>query len=150
MICAAFCKNRCLPKESVVSHQTVIPTLRYADANRAITWLHEAFGITEHFVVRNAEGRVEHAQLAWRGSLVMLGEVWGNIHDLPHQHGSISMTAESAEQVDAVYEQAIAAGATVVQPLEETEYGSHAFTVADYEGNHWHLGTYDPITVETE
>ena len=129
-------------------HQTVVPTLRYADANQAIQWLHDAFGITEHFVVRNDEGRVEHAQLAWRGSLVMLGDLRGDQHDLPHGHGSISMTADSAEQVDETYQRAIDAGATVVQPLEDTDYGSHAFTVADYEGNHWHLGTYDPLAAE--
>ena len=128
-----------------MAHQTVVPALRYEDSNRAIQWLHDAFGITEHFVVRNDEGLVEHAQLAWRGSLVMLGDLRGDQHDLSHRHGSISMTAESAEQVDEIYQRAIDAGATVVQPLEDTDYGSHAFTVADYEGNHWHLGTYDPL-----
>ncbi len=131
-----------------MSHQTVVPSLRYEDANRAIQWLHDAFGITEHFVVRNEDGSVAHAQLAWRGSLVMLGDLHGDQYDLPHRHGSISMTAESAEQVDEVYQRAIAAGATVVQPLTDTDYGSHAFTVADYEGNHWHLGTYDPFVGE--
>ncbi len=131
-------------------HQTVIPVLRYEDANKAIEWLHDAFGITEHFVVRSEDGAVEHAQLAWLGSLIMLGDLRGDVFDLSHRHGSISMTAESAEQVDAVYKQAVAAGATVVQPLEDTDYGSHAFTVADYEGNHWHLGTYDPLTAQEE
>ena len=60
------------------------------------------------------------------------------------------MTAESAEQVDQVFERAVAAGAKVIQPLTDTDYGSHAFTVADYEGNHWHLGTYDPLATHTE
>ncbi len=129
-------------------HQTVVPTLRYDDANDAITWLAEAFGLTEHFVVRNDAGRVEHAQLAWRGSIVMLGDAVDNVHSLPHRHGSVSMTAESAEQVDEVFARAVAAGATVIQPLTDTDYGSHAFTVADYEGNHWHLGTYDPLAME--
>ena len=132
-----------------MAHQTVIPTLRYEDSNRAIQWLHDAFGITEHFVVRNEDGRVEHAQLSWRGSLVMLGDLQGNMHDLPHRHGSISMTAESAEQVDEVYDRAVAAGANVIQPLMDTDYGSHAFTVEDYEGNHWHLGTYDALASQT-
>ncbi len=128
-----------------IPRQTVIPTLRYEDANRAIQWLNDALGITEHFVVRNEAGQVEHAQLAWRGSLVMLGDLRGDQHDLPHRHGSISMTAESTAQVNEIYARALAAGATVVQPLIDTEYGSHAFTVEDYEGNHWHLGTYDPL-----
>ncbi len=129
-----------------MTHQTVVPTLRYDDANQAIQWLGEAFGLTEHFVVRNEAGRVEHAQLAWRGSIVMLGDAADNVHSLPHRHGSVSMTAESAEQVDETFARAVAAGATVIQPLTDTEYGSHAFTVADYEGNHWHLGTYDPLS----
>ena len=129
-----------------MTHQTVVPTLRYDDANQAIQWLGEAFGLTEHFVVRNEAGRVEHAQLAWRGSIVMLGDATDNVHRLPHRHGSVSMTAESAEQVDETFARAVAAGATVIQPLTDTEYGSHAFTVADYEGNHWHLGTYDPLS----
>lgn len=126
-------------------HQTVIPTLRYDDANQAIRWLADAFGLTEHFVVRNAEGGVEHAQLAWRSSLVMLGDLQDDAHDLPHRHGSLALTAESAAQVDELYERSLAAGARVVQPVIDTDYGSHAFTVADYEGNHWHFGTYDPF-----
>ena len=96
--------------------------------------MQDTFGFTEHFVVRNEDGRVEHAQLAFRGSLVMLGDLQGDMHDLPHRHGSISMTAESAEQVDEVYAQAVAAGVKVIQPLTDTDYGSHAFTVEDYEG----------------
>ncbi len=128
-----------------MSRQTVIPTLRYQDANQAIRWLHEAFGISEHFVVRDEEGRVGHAQLEWRGSLVMVGDARGDQYDLPRHHGSVNLTAESAAQVDEIYERAQAAGATVIQPLEDTEYGSHAFTVTDYEGNQWHLGTYDAL-----
>ena len=124
-------------------HQTIIPSLRYDNANEAIRWLREAFGLTEHFVVRDEAGHVEHAQLAWRGSVVMLGDASDDVHNLPYRHGSINLTAESAAQVDEVYERAQAAGATVIQPLTDTDYGSHAFTVADYEGNHWHLGTYD-------
>jgi len=127
------------------SHQTLVPTLRYEDANEAIRWLANAFGLTEHFVVRNDDGRVAHAQLSWRGSLVMLGDVRGDVYDLPHRHGSLSLTAESAAQVDELFERCRAAGARVVQPVTDTEYGSHAFTVADYEGNHWHFGTYDPL-----
>ena len=127
----------------MATHQTIIPALRYEDANDAIRWLADAFGITEHFVVRDDEGRVEHAQLAWRGSLVMLGDLKDDAHDLPRGHGSLSLTAESAAQVDELYERCQRAGASVVQPLMDTAYGSHAFTVADYEGNHWHFGTYD-------
>ena len=130
------------------SRQTVIPSLRYDDAPAAIAWLHEIFGITVHFIAPGEDGRIDHAQLEWRGSLIMLGsvdpesDVW---YDLSHRHGSVNLTAESAAQVDEIYARAQAAGATVMQPLEDTSYGSHAFTLADPEGNLWYLGTYDAL-----
>jgi uncharacterized glyoxalase superfamily protein PhnB len=45
---------------------------------------------------------------------------------------------------DAVYARAQAAGATIVRPLQQMEYGSREFTVSDPEGHSWSVGTYDP------
>jgi uncharacterized glyoxalase superfamily protein PhnB len=36
----------------------------------------------------------------------------------------------------------VAAGAEVVQPLHDTDYGSRDFAVRDPEGNLWSFGTY--------
>lgn len=134
---------------SETPHQTIIPALRYADAPAAIAWLCDTFGFSEHFVVPGQDGRIDHAQLGWRGSLVMLGSQRGvDGHDfLSHTagHGSVSLTADSAAQVDELYARAQAAGAKIMVPVEDTDYGSHAFTAADPEGNMWHFGTYDPL-----
>ena len=134
---------------SETPHQTIIPALRYADAPAAIAWLCDTFGFNEHFVVPGEDGRIDHAQLEWRGSLVMLGSQRGVAgHDfLSHTagHASVSLAAESAAQVDELYARAQAAGAKIAVPLEDTDYGSHAFTAADPEGNMWHFGTYDPL-----
>ena len=43
-----------------------------------------------------------------------------------------------------VYARAQAAGATMVRPLQDTDYGSREFTVNDPEGHSWSVGTYDP------
>jgi uncharacterized glyoxalase superfamily protein PhnB len=45
---------------------------------------------------------------------------------------------------DEVYARAIAAGATIIRPIEEKPYGSRDFTVKDPEGHSWSAGTYDP------
>ena len=129
-------------------HQTVIPTLRYEDAPAAIDWLCANLGFREHFVVRDG-GTVHHAQLEFRGSLIMLGSL-GNHPEFPWldqiaHRGSTNLTAESAAQVDDLHARAVAAGAEIVQPITDTDYGSHAFTCADPEGNHWHVGTYDAL-----
>ena len=43
---------------------------------------------------------------------------------------------------DAVWARAQAAGAQVLRPMEDTDYGSHGFSIADAEGNAWSFGTY--------
>jgi len=43
---------------------------------------------------------------------------------------------------DAVFAQATAAGATVVRPLSDEDYGSRNFVAVDPEGNLWSFGTY--------
>ena len=49
-----------------------------------------------------------------------------------------------AENPDAHHERAVAAGAKLVRPLEDTGYGSREYSVRDPEGNLWSFGTYDP------
>ena len=135
-----------------MTHQTIVPAFRANNAQALIDWLRDTFGFAEHLVVPDGEGGIAHAQLEWRGSLVMLGSALGqaDFMELTIGIASISLTAESAEQVDDLYRRAQDAGAPIVTPLEETEYGSHAFTTQDPEGNFWHFGTYDPLAPMTE
>ncbi|MCY3570319.1 MAG: glyoxalase [Chloroflexi bacterium] len=135
-----------------MTHQTIVPAFRANNAQALIDWLRDTFGFAEHLVVPDGEGGIAHAQLEWRGSLVMLGSARGHADfmDVTIGRASLSLTAESAEQVDDLYRRAQDAGAPIVTPLEETEYGSHAFTTQDPEGNFWHFGTYDPLAPMTE
>ena len=48
------------------------------------------------------------------------------------------------DDVDAAYERARDAGATIVREPTETEYGSREFAVRDPEGYGWSFGTYRP------
>lgn len=130
-----------------VPHQTIVPAFRANDAAGLIRWLREAFDFSEYFIVPGEHGRIDHAQLEWRGSLVMLSSSHGDGGQLERTIGraSVSLTAESNAQVDDLYARACGIGAEIVVPLEDTDYGSHAFTAADPEGNLWHFGTYDPL-----
>lgn len=133
------------------SHQTIIPAFRANDAQALIAWLCDTIGFSERMVVPDGNGGIAHAELEWRGSLVMLGSARDDGDALNESIGraSMSMTAESNEQVDDLYRRVQDAGGTITVPLENTDYGSHAFTVRDPEGNFWHVGTYDPL-VEQE
>jgi uncharacterized glyoxalase superfamily protein PhnB len=121
----------------------VWPTLRARDARALIRFLVDAFGFEEVVVYGDGE-RVDHAQLSWPpGGGIMLGsareadsgDAW------PVQPGTFGGYVVTDEP-DALFARATAAGATVVQGLHDTDYGSRDFAVRDPEGNHWTFGTY--------
>jgi uncharacterized glyoxalase superfamily protein PhnB len=43
-----------------------------------------------------------------------------------------------------VHARALAAGATIVLPLKDEDYGGRGFTCRDPEGHLWSIGSYDP------
>jgi uncharacterized glyoxalase superfamily protein PhnB len=45
---------------------------------------------------------------------------------------------------DAHHDRAVAAGAEVVRPLADLDYGSRDYAARDPEGNLWSFGTYRP------
>jgi uncharacterized glyoxalase superfamily protein PhnB len=124
---------------------TVWPTLRARDARGLIRFLVDAFGFEEVVTYGDQpDGSgdvVVHAELGWPlGGGVMLGSA--------RDDGPWALTPGTAgcyvvtDDPDALHGRAVAAGAEVVQPLHDTDYGSRDFTARDPEGNLWSFGTY--------
>src|SRR5258707_14483394 len=61
-----------LPKNTKA---TVIPCLRYRDAQSEIEWLCRAFGFEKHLVVPGEGGTIAHAELSFGNGMIMLGSV---------------------------------------------------------------------------
>ncbi|MGK7867326.1 VOC family protein [Falsiroseomonas sp. E2-1-a20] len=123
------------------------PCLRYADAPAAIDWLERAFGFRRGLVVPDDKGGIAHAELHYGTSgLVMLGSPRADsLGQPPGALGGISGTIYlRTPDADAAHARAVAAGAEVLRPLEETDYGSRDFTVRDPQGQVWSFGTYWP------
>ena len=124
---------------------TVWPSLRARDARALIAFLVDAFGF-EATAVYGEGSHVEHAQLDWPlGGGVMLGSVREN--DEKGDGGVAIAPGGAAAYVvtdapDALFARATAAGARLVRPLEDTDYGSRGFSVRDPEGNVWSFGDY--------
>jgi uncharacterized glyoxalase superfamily protein PhnB len=119
----------------------VYPTFKYRDARAAIDWLGRAFGF-ETLAVHPPEGdQVAHAELALDGAVIMLGSEGAGDPSV-HRPAGTGATYVACDDVDARFERAVAAGAEVVRPLNETDYGSREFSVRDPEGNVWSFGTY--------
>jgi uncharacterized glyoxalase superfamily protein PhnB len=122
----------------------VIPTLRYRDADAAIAFLKDALGFTEHAVHRDDAGAVQHAELRFGDGMVMLGSERPEGAEVNAETGASSVYC-ILDDVDGLYERAVAGGATVVRELRDEDYGGRGFTVQDPERNRWSFGSYRPL-----
>jgi uncharacterized glyoxalase superfamily protein PhnB len=119
----------------------VYPTYTYRDARAAIDWLGAAFGF-QPLAIHPPDGEeVAHAELALDGGLIMLGSEGAGDPSV-HCPAGTGATYVATDDVDARFERAVGAGAEVIRPLNDTDYGSREFSVRDPEGNVWSFGTY--------
>jgi uncharacterized glyoxalase superfamily protein PhnB len=129
-------------------HMNAIPFLRYEDPSTALEWLTKAFGFEHGEVHTNGDGNVVHAEIRFADGMVMLGPAGRNDLGMktPREVGAVTAGVYLIvdDGIDAHYERAVAAGAEVVQPVDDTDYGSRNYTVRDPEGNLWSFGTYRP------
>lgn len=133
--------------------QTMFPALRYRDAKKAIAWLCDAFGF-ERLAVYESEEYIEHAELRYGESVLMLGskrEGTGTQLRTPAEAGGVTHTVYiCVPDADAHHARAVAAGAKIVHPLTDRDYGSRDYSCEDPEGYLWSFGTYAPSLEATK
>jgi uncharacterized glyoxalase superfamily protein PhnB len=128
----------------------IVPTLRYRDAATAIEWLCRAFGFEKHLVVPGEGGTIVHAQLTLGNGMIMLGsardDAFGKLQKTPADVGGVGTQSSYVivPDADAHHARAVAAGARVVYPLKDEDYGGRGYSCLDPEGHLWNFGTYDP------
>lgn len=123
------------------------PVLHFDDTARALEFLVEALGFRAALVVCDDDGKVVHAEMRRpEGGAVVFGATAheGGVHGGMKSGASASYVV--TDDVDGVFERALAAGAEIVEEPHQTEFGSgvptRALTVRDPEGNLWTFGTY--------
>jgi len=132
------------------SRSVVIPGHRYRNAPAAIDWLCKVFGFERHAVYEGENGTIAHAELTLGGGMIMLGsckdDEYGKSFKSPDELGGIETRScyIVVQDVDAAYSRAVATGAVIIRPLQNTPYGSREFGVKDPEGHSWSAGTYNP------
>ena len=123
----------------------VLPHLIVDDAAAAIDFYVKAFGAVEVGRVPGPDGKLVHAALAINGSTVMLND------DFPEMSGGKSMTPKAlggspvtihlvVTDVDAKFQQAIDAGASVVMPVDDQFWGDRYGVLRDPFGHQWSRG----------
>jgi uncharacterized glyoxalase superfamily protein PhnB len=147
---ASTSSSEVLSANAETSRSTIMPSLRYRDAPAAIDWLCKVLGFARHAVYANPDGTIAHAELTIGGGMIMLGsgkdDEYGRGFKSPGEIGGVETRGSYivVADADAVYARAQAANATIVRPLQNTDYGSREFSLKDPEGNSWSVGTYDP------
>ena len=124
---------------------TMYPYFAYRDGREALGWLDDAFGFTKTVGARGLDGEIMHAEMTFGDAGIMLCTA------RPEQGQTVSMRMPpgvgiyvNVEDVDAHCERAKAAGATVVTPPSDTEWGARQYRVLDLDGFEWTFGTYRP------
>jgi uncharacterized glyoxalase superfamily protein PhnB len=110
-------------------------------ALRLREWL-LALGFTEDLLIPGAQDTlIHHAQFDWpEGGRVLLSST--HERKTPCRPGTASLHVVTADP-DSVFQRAQALGAAVVHPLvDQTDYPSRDFTIADPDGNHWTFATF--------
>ena len=136
--------------------QRIVPMIAYEDAAAAIDWLTEAFGFTEREAQRYTaeDGTVTHAELERDGAIVMLATPNAD-YQSPRHHRETCEAARRwqdnpwvvdglfvrVDDVNAHHAQAVAAGAVVIRPPEDSAAaGMRLYTAEDPEGHRWMFG----------
>lgn len=119
---------------------TIAPLLSVRRGAQALAFYSAAFGATELFKIESPDGHVV-AQLAVEGAQFWVADEspeHANFSPETLNGGTVRMVL-TASDPDAVFARAVAAGATVVTPMQDA-YGWHLGRVVDPFGHHWEIG----------
>ena len=124
----------------------VSPMLTVSDGAAAIDFYVKAFGAEELGRVPGPDGKkLFHAALRINGALVMLNDDFPEMNDgksaTPEALGGSPVTIHlTVTDVDAKFQQAIDAGATVVMPVDDMFWGDRYGELRDPFGHLWSMG----------
>ena len=125
-------------------YHTATPYLIVRDAARAIEFYKQAFGAAEVMRMADPGGRVMHAEIKIGDSHVMLADECPEMgfRSPATLGGTPIILMLYVPNVDALTQQAIAAGAQVLRPVQDQFYGDRSGTVTDPFGHCWTLSTH--------
>jgi PhnB protein len=114
---------------------SITPNIIVADAEQAVDFLKRALGAVENYRLTLTDGTIMHCELTIGDSVVNLGtamEGWP-------AHGLVAQVFVAA--ADALLEQAVRAGATVLMPMTDMFFGIREGRLSDPFGNIWIIAT---------
>ena len=122
----------------------VTPYLIVDGADAAIQFYTRAFGAKERMRMGGPDGKIGHAEIDIGGGLVMLADEHPEMDARgPKTIGGTPVTISLyVEDVDAVFQAALDAGATELRAVQNQFYGDRTGQIEDPFGHKWHLATH--------
>ena len=125
-------------------YHSITPYLIVKGGAAAIEFYKKAFGAVEVMRIPGPDGKLGHAEIRIGDSVVMLADEHPEMGARSPQ--TIGGTPVSillyVEDVDAVFRQALAAGAKIQRPIEDKFYGDRMGSLDDPFGHVWHIATH--------
>ncbi len=120
----------------------VLPYLRARDANAAIEFYKRVFGAEEMYRLSEPSGRIGHAELKFGTAIIMISDEYPEhgINSPLAFNGTGSMIQVQVDNVDEVFQRAVAAGAKVTMEPKDQFYGQRSAKFTDPFGHEWGLG----------
>jgi PhnB protein len=111
----------------------------------AIDFYKKAFGAEERYRLPNPDGRLGHAEIAIGGTLLYVSDEWAEHQVLSPLtlHGNSVSFVLDVPDVDASFQRACDAGATVERPIMDAPYGRGGWVVDPF-GHRWSIMTPNP------
>ncbi len=132
------------PKFIPDGYHAVTPYLIIKGAAQALDFYQRAFGTTELMRIPGPGGQIGHAEILLGGSHIMLADECPQMKAISPETlgGSPVLLHLYVPDADAMFAQAVAAGAKVEQPMENKFYGDRSGSVVDPFGHRWTLSTH--------
>jgi len=116
--------------------RSVQPYLHLRDAHNMIPFMEAAFGAEAMGVHKSPDGRVMHATMRIGNATLEIDEAHGQYQPKP------CLLHVYVPDADAMYAQALRAGAMSVESPSDKPYGDRSAAVKDRFGNTWYLNTF--------
>lgn len=142
------------PTQRSKGFHTITPGLTVSDAKAAIAFYKKAFGAEENGdICLGPDGKqVMHAEVKIGDSIIMINDEFPKMGCVgPNALGGSPVSLFIyVDNVDAVFDRAVKAGATVTMPVADQFWGDRYGQVVDPYGHKWGISTHiaDPTAEE--
>jgi PhnB protein len=132
-------------------YTSITPMLTVSDIRQMVDFYQKAFGFTVRGIMDSPQGPM-HAELNIRETTLMLSpEAVERGNPSAKSLGNTPTTLYvTVENVDRIFDQAVAAGGQVLMPVTDMFWGDRCCMIVDPDGNKWMIATHKSEPTEAE